>query len=295
MSGSLAIEQTRRPEAGEPAAEPLSVVPLASSEIRPLAPLRFVLDANVPGGRFGSARIDRCRLTGYLDSQRLLLDSAHFDVLDGRLDARARLSRRTGTYYGAISADFNDLSLDQLVHALNPQAGAQPGRLGGSVTVLPALDRKVMLSGGGRIRLSQSDLANNVIVRSLYNTLSLNFGSQKPAGTGEVEVQLQGPAVVLSSVQYFNRGVEIRGAGRIVNVNLGADSPIEGYAVASTRILKGIKVPGLRTFDHLLDAVQTSAGSVKIAGTIDEVRVQVVPLPEILDPFRRLLWAQLRE
>ncbi len=234
-------------------------------------------------------------MTGYLDPKRLLVENARFDVLGGRLNAQARFSRHAGTYYGSVVADFNELSLDQLVHALDPNAGEHPGRLAGRATVLPVFERGVLFSGGARVRLTESDLADNPVVRSLYNTLNLHFGSQEPTGTGEVEFQLQGPAVVLSSVQYFNRGVEIRGAGRIENVNLGADSPVEGYAVASTRVLKGIKLPGIRSLDHLLNALQTSAGSVKIAGVVDNVQVQVVPFPEVIDPFRRLLGAQLRQ
>jgi hypothetical protein len=33
---------------------------------------------------------------------------------------------------------------------------------------------------------------------------------------------------------------------------------------------------------------------VKIAGTIEKTEVKVVPLPEVLGPFRSLLWSQLR-
>jgi hypothetical protein len=328
MSGSLVVEQTRRPQAPgqkteerRPATEPFSppthspdargpggplpdpgpygpgasVSRPPSSEIHPLGPMRFVLDTQIAGGRFGPARIDSCQMTGYLDPKRLLVENARFDILGGRLDTQARLSRRAGTFYGSIVADFNELSLDQLVHALDPNVGEYPGRLAGRATVLPVFERRIVLSGGGRVRLTESDLADNPIVGSLYNTLNLHFGSQEPKGTGEVEFQLQGPAVAFSSVQYFNRGVEIRGAGRIENVNLGTESPVQGYAVASTRILKGIKLPGIRSLDHLLNALGPSAGSVKIGGAIDNVQVQVVPFPEVLDPFRRLLWAQLRQ
>ncbi|MCL5282645.1 MAG: hypothetical protein M1376_22400, partial [Planctomycetes bacterium] len=302
MSGSLLVEQTHRPQAPgqrtedrRPVTEPSSAVGPPPSEIHPLGPLRFALDTHIAGGRLGPAQIGLCQATGYLDPKRLLIENARFDVLGGRLDAQARLSRRAGTFYGAVVADFNELNLDQLVHALDPNAGAHPGRLAGRVTVLPAFERGILLSGGGWVRLTESDLADNPIVRSLYNTLNLHFGSQEPKGTGEVEFQLQGPAIVLSSVQYFNRGVEIRGAGRIENINLGADSPVEGYAVASTRVLKGVKLPGVRTLDRLLGALQTGAGSVKIAGAVDNMQVRVVPFPEILDPFRRLLWTQLRE
>jgi hypothetical protein len=153
----------------------------------------------------------------------------------------------------------------------------------------------ISLSGEGRIEVSQSDIVGSRVVRTLYDTLNLRFGPQEPTGTGEVRVQFQGPAVVLSSVQYFNRGVEIRGAGEIQNVNLGTDSPIDGYAVASTRILAGIRLPAIGALDRILGAFQTDAASVRIGGTLDDTEVRVVPLPEILGPFRRLLWAQLRE
>jgi len=300
MSGSLAVEPTRRDaEPGPGILDQEPAAPLAGSQalstIHPFGPMRLVLDANIVGGRFGPAQIDLCRMTGYLDPKRLLIENARFDVLGGRLNTQARFSEHAGTYYGSIVADFNELSLDQLVHAIDPNAGKYPGRLAGRVTVLPVLERGILFSGGGRVHLTESDLADNPIIRALYNTLNLHFGPQEPTGTGQIELQLQGPAVMLSSVQYFNRGVEIRGAGRIENVNLGADSPVTGYAVASTRVLKGIKLPGLRSLDRLLDILQTSAGSVKIAGVADNVQVRAVPLPEVLGSFRRLLWAQLRD
>ena len=277
MSGSLVVEQT------------------AGKGTPPLGPMRFVLDANMAGNRFGPAQIDICQITGYLDPTRLLIENACFDVLGGRLKARARLSKHTDTYYGSLAADFNDVNLDQLVHTIDPNAGEHPGRLSGSATILPAFQNQVLLAGEARLNLTESDLVNNGMVRTLYNTLSLHFGSQKPTGTGEVRLSFQGPAVVISSAQYFNRGVEIRGAGAIKNINLGGDSPIDGYAVASTRILKGVKLPGIGSLDRLMDVFQTGAASVKIAGVLDNVQVKVVPLPEVLDPFRRLLWSQLKE
>ena len=306
MSGSLVVEQTagaKSRKEGEkvgtsegksfPPSQVATTVP--GAEAPPLGPMRFVLDANMAGNRFGPAQIDICQITGYVDPTRLLIDNACFDVLGGRLNARARLSEHTDMYYGSIAADFNDLDLDQLVHAIDPNGGAHPGRLSGSATILPAFQNQILLAGEARLNLTKSDLANNGVVRTLYNTLSLHFGSQKPAGTGEVRLSFQGPAVVISSAQYFNRGVEIRGAGAIKNINLGSRSPIDGYAVASTRILKGVKLPGISALDRLMDVFQTGAASVKIAGVLDHVQVKVVPLPEVLGPFRRLLWSQLKE
>ncbi|MCX5645197.1 MAG: hypothetical protein NTZ17_11020 [Phycisphaerae bacterium] len=314
MSGSLVVEQTagaKRRKEGEKIGTsegkdlpPSDLLPLSPSRVPtiapgegppPLGPMRFVLDANMAGDRFGPAQIDICQITGYVDQTRLLIDNACFDVLGGRLKARARLSQHTDKYYGSIATDFNNLNLDQLVHAIDPNASEHVGRLSGSATILPAFQNQVLLAGEARINLTESDLVNNGVTQTLYNTLSLHFGSQKPTGTGEIRLSFQGPAVAISSAQYFNRGVEIRGAGAIKDINLGGDSPIEGYAVASTRILKGAKLPGIGSLDRVMDLFQTGAASVKIAGVLDNAQVKVVPLPEILSPFRRLLWAQLKE
>ena len=314
MSGSLVVEQTagvKRTQEGQKAGTsegrnlpPSNALGLSPSRVPtttsgaegpPLGPMRFVLNANMADNRFGPAQIDVCQISGYVDPNRLLIQNACLDVFEGRLTARGRLSRHTGKYYGSLAADFNDVNLDQLVHTIDPNAGEQPGRLSGSVAILPAFETQVLLAGEARLKLTQSDLVNNGIVRVLYNTLSLHFGSQKPAGTGEIRLSFQGPAVTITSAQYFNRGVEIRGAGEIKNINLGGDSPIDGYAVASTRVLQGVKLPGISALDHLMDVFQAGAASVKIGGVIDNVQVKVVPLPEVLDPFRRLLWAQLKE
>ncbi len=124
--------------------------------------------------------------------------------------------------------------------------------------------------------------------------MSLQFGPQEPNGTGDLTVRLEGPSLLIPSFTYFNRGVEIRGAGQIDNLNRGVESPVSGFAVGSTRVLKGINLPGIRSLDRLLATFQSGAASVNIGGTLEEVQVQVVPLPVVLGSFRRLLWAQLR-
>lgn len=275
VSGSLTLEQ----------------VP---GEAHPLEPMRLALDADVADGGFGPAQIDSCHIIGYAGSDRLLIDEARFRVLDGQCEARARVTRHAGERFVLISADFNDLDLSQLVHAMDPNAGVYVGRLAGDASILSS-SGQVSLGGKANVRLTESDLAGNSIVQALHSTLNLQFGKQQPTGTGEITVQFEGSSLVIPSVVYFNRGVEIRGAGRIRDVILGSESPIEGYAVASTRVLKGIELPGVDSLDRLLATFQTGAASVKIGGTLDEVKVEVVPLPLVLGSFRRLLWAQLRD
>jgi len=274
MSGSLVVDQV-------------------DGQARAPEPMRLVLDADIAEGRFGPAEVEVCHVIGYLGADRLLIDEAGFQVLGGQLGARARVSTHAGGYFASLVTDFNDLNLDQLVHVIDPNAGEYAGLLSGDATILSSSDR-LSLGGQAKISLAQSDLLSNSVVGTLYNTLNLRFGKQQSTGTGEIDIRLEGPSVRIPSFMYFNRGVEIRGAGEIADVSLGAKSPVDGYAVASTRVLKGIALPGVDAMDRLLTTFQTGTASVKIGGTLDNVEVNVVPLPVVLGSFRRLLWAQLR-
>jgi hypothetical protein len=270
----------------------------APPSARPPEPMRFSLWAEVDDGWFGPATVDSCRITGHLGRMRLLIDEADLRILEGQVKSRARISTHNQVRYGTITADFSDLNLDQIVHVADPEAMTHIGYLSGTASLLgsSAVWAKDFspLQGEARINLTRSDLVNNSIIGSLYNTLSLQFGPQEPNGTGDLTVRLEGPSLLIPSFTYFNRGVEIRGAGQIDNLNRGVESPVSGFAVGSTRVLRGINLPGIRSLDRLLATFQSGAASVNIGGTLEEVQVQVVPLPVVLGSFRRLLWAQLR-
>lgn len=275
MSGSLEVEQVDKVD-------------------RPPEPMRFVLNAEIEDGAFGPAEVDSFRIRGFAGETRLLIDEARVNAFDGQAGARVRVSTHGGRYYGNLAADFNELNLDQIVHIFEPNAAPHTGYISGTATILGSSEWN-SFGGEARINLTRSDLANNSIIRVLYNTMSLRFGEQEPTGTGDVIVRLEGPSIRIPSFSYFNRGVEIRGAGEIDNINRGAESAVSGFAVGSTRVLKGINLPGVSSLDRLLATFQSGAASVKIEGTLKNVQVNVVPLPIVLGSFRNLLWAQLRE
>jgi len=261
---------------------------------RPPEPMRFLLDADIENGRFGPATVDSFRIAGFLGDTRLLIDEASLQGVEGQVKARARANTHGGRYYGSLAADFNDLNLDQIVHVVEPNAAPHLGYLSGTVTALGSSEWN-SFGGEARINLTRSDLGNNSIIAALYNTMSLQFGQQEPTGTGEITIRLEGAAVRIPSFSYFNRGVEIRGAGEIDNINRGVESPVSGFAVGSTRVLRGINLPGVDSLDRLLATFQAGAASVKVGGTLDQVEVNVVPLPMVLGSFRNLLWSQLRQ
>jgi hypothetical protein len=275
VSGSLLVEQT-------------------SEQSRPLGPMRFTVDAHAAGARYGPALVNACHVVGYLDGNRLVVDGGTLQAFGGRIDVRGRVSRHGRAHYASAITDFNSLDLDQLVHVVDPNAREHIGLVSGRISVLSATDR-FALSGEGDIRLTQSDLVNNPVIGMLHSALSLKIGDKQPTGTGKVKIRLEGPSLIIPSFEYFNRGIEIRGAGQISDIHVGDESPVKGYAVASTHVLKGIPLPGVRSLDNLMASLQTGAAAVQIAGTLESVEVKVVPLPIIGGDLRRLLWAQLRD
>jgi len=265
----------------------------AKDERRPPEPMRLDLRAEMVDGRVGTSELRDARVVAYLGPRRLLIDQANVQLLGGRIEGRARVSPHVGKLYTTVVMDVNDIDLNQLVHVIGPEAGQIAGRLAGKGNLLFSSDLS-SFSGQADLALSQSELANNSVVRTLYDTMSLNLGGSEPKGTGQMRIQLDGVRTLIPSFVYFNRGVEIRGAGQIENFRLGSASPVDGYAFGSTRVLKGIALPGVKELDRLMSSLQSGVASVEIDGTLAEPKVALVPLPTLSGPLRRLLWAQLR-
>ena len=74
---------------------------------------------------------------------------------------------------------------------------------------------------------------------------------------------------------------------------LGEQSPIDGYVMATTRPLKGQKLPGLADLDRLLSSLQKNVVTVTIHNTMGEPRVKVVPFAQVQTALKGLLWNQL--
>lgn len=265
-----------------------------SEQERPLGPLRIDVQSQIADGRFGAAEIRDANVVAYLSSSRFLVERCNLQLLGGQIAGWARISPHAGQLYLAVSADANDLDINQIAQAADPNAPPVVGRLSGSGTLLTSADWR-RLSGQADLKITKSDLGNNAVIHTLYDTLSLDLGPSEPEGTGSVELLFAGTRVRIPSFVYFNRGVEVRGTATIGDLGLGAESPLDGYAVGSTRVLKGVKLPGVRQLDRLMSSLQNGMASVTIGGTLGQTKVKVVPLPVVGEALRGLLWNQLRQ
>jgi len=304
-----------------------------TDEPRALEPMRLDIDIQLADASFRKAQLGNGRITAYAGEKRFLIDTSVFEIMDGKLNTRVSLSRHANKLFTRIHADLDHLDLDQIAHVVQPKANTLTGRLTGQSTIIITSRDLRRLTGEAMFHLTESDLINNSIIGTLYSALNLSFdtpqarpvrhslkisgirdrGSEKastsllipeprplssshgPSGEGWVKLQAQGPKVNIPSFLYFNRGIEVRGAGTIGSLSLGTDSTIEGYAVASTHPLKGLHLPGVRELDKLMTSLQTSVASVKVGGTLGKPEPAIVPFPQISSELRRLLWGQLRQ
>jgi hypothetical protein len=271
-----------------------SLIAGLTDEPRALEPMRLDMDIQLVDASFRKAQLGNGHITAYAGEKRFLIDNSVFEIMDGKLNTRISLSRHANKLFTRIHADLDHLDLDQIVHVIQPKANALTGRLTGQSTItITSLDLK-RLTGEAMFHLTESDLINNSIIGKLYSALNLSFDTPQDSGEGWVKLQAQGPKVSIPSILYFNHGIEVRGAGTIGNLSLGTNSTIEGYAVASTHPLKGLRLPGVRELDKLMTSLQTSVASVKVGGTLGKPEPAIVPFPQISSELRRLLWSQLR-
>ncbi|MBL7189460.1 MAG: hypothetical protein ISS70_24290 [Phycisphaerae bacterium] len=261
---------------------------------RPLEPMRLDIRADISDGIFRNVQFGDFQVSGYIGKERLVIDRSQIAILDGSLNAQGSFRRQSDGLLTHVRADFSQLEIDQLVHFFRKGEKRVPGRLagGGVLIVSSGFDR---MTGEAALQLSESDLANTIIAGTLYDTMNARFGQTEPKGEGQMKLRFEGSAVRIPSFTYFNRGIEIRGMGVIDDLAQGRTSPVSGYAIGSVRPLKGTNLPGMDDLDRLMTSLQTGVASVRIGGTLAEPEVVPVPLPEISEVLRVLLWRQRRK
>ena len=265
-----------------------------AEEQRPLDSIYLQSQVDMSDASMNGAHIGNCEVVAYAGEERFLVKQSSLELAGGVIRSRATLSRHGGELFSYINSDFERLNLDQIVHMFQPQANEVAGYLTGSGSAV--LSRELRrLTGRANFQITEADLMNSYVIAALYNALNLEFEQAQPTGVGQMSLRADGPTLHIPGFYYFNRGVEVRGAGAIKDLTLGIASPVEGYAIGSTRPLKGIHLPGVKELDKLMTSLQKNVASVKIEGTLGKPDVEVVPFPEISSAVRRLLWVQLRK
>ena len=165
--------------------------------------------------------------------------------------------------------------------AANPPQGPFLVRLGRS------------LYGDGTVNLRNADIGDFGPIAFLYNAMHLVGGKRGPTGSGKVDFRIEGGDLVIPTMRYFNRGVEVRAQARVENLTIMPDSKLTGTAVGSARPLKNLKLPIFSSIlpdvDQLLNAIQGSAVSERIDGTVHAPKMSIILFGDIGESMRNLL------
>jgi hypothetical protein len=257
---------------------------------RPPEPMRLAIVMEAEDGAYDALSIESLDAEIFLGPRRAIVQNMRLHLADGTVDLWGRVSRHEDELFVHGHAQMDWLDLDQMAHALRLTDEPTPGRLSGYGSAGGyLLSENRRLFGQGRLALVESDIVNLPGIATVYSAMRLDFGTPEPRGVGEVTVRLEGDALEIVPLTYFNRGADIAARLRIENVWLREDSPISGIAGGVVRPLRDIGLPWIDRLDDLLGAVQTDAASVRISGTLAEPEATVVPFAEFTGAIGRVL------
>jgi hypothetical protein len=254
-------------------------------------PLVLEMDVDIQDGLYKTAELHKTQVTAYVGPHRCIIDKSYVELLQGTARIWTRTSQHDDERLIYINADFNDIDLHQTLRAFDVNTEKAVGQASGKGMV-------IVRSGSGmtgemEVNLQKADLVNTTVIGALYNALKLKIGDKIPTGEGRIKLTLEGHTVQIPSFVYFDGGLEVRGAGTIKDLNQGGKSAIEGYAMGSTRPLKGMKLPGLSEVDRLMTSLQGQVVTVKINGRLGEPKTTIVPFAQLQNTLRKLLLSQL--
>ena len=121
---------------------------------------------------------------------------------------------------------------------------------------------------------------------------SADAADPNAAGRGTVRFSLEGDALTVTNLDLFIAGVEIQGAPKVSNLSQLPQSELSGYVVAAARPLNAVKLPFFADADQILGALQQSAASFRLKGTLANLGVNSVEqasLAEAGDTLKEIL------
>lgn len=265
-----------------------------ATDTRAMEPMAVSLRLMLVGKTFETAGLQEITANGYLGNRRLVTHGVSVPVFGGEVQPWVSLTRRDEGVFAHVIADVEDIEVERLAKTFTGRDETIPGKLSGTIRGRSSGTLQTF-SGSADISLTESDLMNTSIIGAVYGAMNLSFGNLDAKGNGTVKLAAQGEKIEIMSFKYFNRGVEVRGAGAIEAITQGKDSPVSGFATGSMQPLSETRVPGMRELDRLISGLQAGLAAVKIEGTLGSPGTRTIAVPEVQNALRALLWQELKD
>lgn len=249
----------------------------------PLEPLQIRGDFTVADGSVEGIQLGDFGFVAYAGKERVIVDQSDLEFAGGTASAWSRLSFHAGQPFLHVNLNVSDFDVRQIAQAFRPNDPAfeqVTGDLDARASVGAYLTPPHRSFGEIQLDLHHAELQPLPAFAAVYSLMSINF-DPKPTGEGSIRLRLEGDSLQISRLQYFNRGTDINGAGRIEDIRAGLRSPVKGALVGTVRPLKGSKLPFGPSLDRLLGGLLHDAVAVEIDGTIADPQTRAVPLADI--------------
>jgi hypothetical protein len=262
---------------------------------RALEPHRLRFQLNSEGGHYRSLQIGSSTIFAYFGEHRFVFSGSPDErsvlyLADGEIYPWLRISRPGRDYYTLMQFTFERLSLDQMIHAVDPKRKATPGRIAGEATVFGDLRQKDRLTGDASLRVTDSDLVNIPALSLLYNVMNVGTaGSGQAIGHGGAEAHLEQSTLTISNARYFNRGVDAHGNITFGHIFSGPQTTLNGAVVGTSRSFKDLRLPLLADADQIFAVLQSAVTTVSIKGTLGKPDISLTNLNDVGQTLKDIL------
>jgi hypothetical protein len=226
---------------------------------------------------------------------RVTLDRTELSIGGGSLRLFARLTRvpSEDELRALANLEIDGLQLDQLAPALPEQWRDIVGRLDGAIDFFGDPRNPQAIDIRGRLTVRDARLSSTPALASIFAAANAGPAPSRPTGTADVSFRLEQDRLVVPRFTVFERGTYLEGyAIELGGVSRWPQSELKGYALASARPLRDIRVPVLSSLvssvDEVVSALQREVTAVRIGGTVAEPSARQVNLAEVYDGVRWL-------
>jgi hypothetical protein len=217
------------------------------------------------------------------------------NIAGGRATVWARSVAREGQWTtNQIRLAVDKLDLNQIVQAFKPGSDEMVGLVSGEVDSLGDPRRTDVLSGGGTLRIEQSDLANSDIIGAIFAAMNVGTAGKQADGHGRMTFRFEQGDAFVTELYYVNRGVQIRGTGRVGNVKELPNSKLNLTVAGTLRPLRELKLPIVTDIDEVIGVLQSHVTTLRATGTVADPVVVPVVLEEAGRDLKELLMGEVR-
>ena len=268
-----------------------------SRDPRTLEPVRIDVFVAAKGGHFRSVMLGTGDLippmvhaVAYANIDRAVLDHSDVFVCGGLVHLWGRVGRNLASQ--TVIVDYADLSLNQLAQVVPGAAnGPVPGTLSGTLRAVRNGSGLGGLIGGGHVAIADADLYHIPAIGKLYDLLGHGGNGLQPNGTGGIDLALEASTARITSLRFFNRGIEAKGllkAGPIDLSDVNA-TPLTGQVVGTLNDLKGTRLPFFSDFNQTFNALQGGLTAVNVTGTLSKPVITQAGADELGNQLKELL------